>query len=214
MILSYVYDPKTLDIIHHCTGSIAAPELVLYLAGMSLLALPLLDFGFSKLPQLVDLRWLARRNTLRQLDKASKRRAVGNCVCRGAGLHPNDTDARVLWASIMLAVAEVTNPCLECRRVVFLNNAAIRLDGGMARYGSPFSRVVDKTNVDRRVRLKIICLARFGVGVEEKIEAIALLSEVSIVQFSENPDINTPCAMCLCTKLCHHASNIPLQPRP
>lgn len=85
---------------------------------------------------------------------------------------------------------------------MFFDNATVCLDGSMARYGSPFSRVVDETDVDRRVCLKIVCLARFGVGVEEKIEAVALLFGVSIVQLSENkrhsPDINTPCVMCLC----------------
>jgi hypothetical protein len=209
LILSYIYDSRTLDII------IIVPDRLL--AGAPLLALPLLDFCFSKLPQLVDLRWLARGYALRQFHKASKRGAVGNGVRSGAGLHANDTDARVLWTSIMLAVAEVTDPCLERRRVVFLDNATVCLDGSMARYGSPFSRVVDETDVDRRVCLKIVCLARFGVGVEEKIEAVALLFGVSIVQFSENkrhsPDINTP-VLCVCVELCHHASNIPLQPGP
>lgn len=75
----------------------------------------------------------------------------------------------------MRTVAQVADPCLQSGRIVLLHNAAIGLDGGMSRDRGPFTTVVDEADVDGRVCLKVIGLAGFSVGVEEKIEAVALL---------------------------------------
>lgn len=82
----------------------------------------------------------------------------------------------------MFAVAKVTDPCLQRRRVVLLDDTAVRFNGCVAGYGSPFAGVVDKADVDGGVRLKVVGLAGLGVGVKEKIKTIALLYSVSAVQ--------------------------------
>lgn len=81
----------------------------------------------------------------------------------------------------MCAVAEVANPGLECWGVVLANDLAVRLDGGMTRNRCPLAGVVDKANVDRLVLLQVVSLARLGVGVEEKVEAMSFLFAISNV---------------------------------
>jgi hypothetical protein len=79
----------------------------------------------------------------------------------------------------MRAVTEIADPGLERGRVVLPHNLAICLDGSVAGDGSPLARVVDEAEVDGLVLLEVVCLARLGVGVEEEIEAVALLRLVS-----------------------------------
>jgi len=55
------------------------------------------------------------------------------------------------------------------------DDVAIRLNGGVARDGSPFAGVSDEAEVDRSVGLEVVGLAGLGVGVEEEVEAVALL---------------------------------------
>jgi len=73
------------------------------------------------------------------------------------------------------AVAKVTKPSLEGWAVVLSNKAAICADAGVSSDGSPLSRSVDEGNVDVRVSIEIVGLARLSVGVEEKVNASSLL---------------------------------------
>ena len=75
----------------------------------------------------------------------------------------------------MNAVAKVTEPRLEGWAVVLSNKAAICADAGVSGDGSPLSRSVDEGNVDVRVSIEIVGLARLSVGVEEKVNASSLL---------------------------------------
>lgn len=127
------------------------------------------------MPQLVDTRRLAGRDTLGQLNEATNSGSPRDSILCSLGLDPDDTNPRILWAAIVLAVTKITNPSLQSWGVVLPNNITVGLDRGMARDGGPLARGVDEPNVDRRVLLKVIGLARLGVGVEEEIEAVALL---------------------------------------
>jgi hypothetical protein len=113
-----------------------------------LLGLPLRDLGLVKVPELVNAGRLAGRNPLGKLDDATNSRSPRDSVLCSLGLDTDDANAGVLWATVVLAVTEVTDPGLQGWRVVLPDNVAVGLDRGMARDGSPLSGVVDEANVD------------------------------------------------------------------
>jgi hypothetical protein len=88
------------------------------------------------------------------------------------------TNTGVLGSTVVLAITKVTDPRLERGGVVLTHNLAISLNRGMTRNGCPFTRAVDEANVDRLVFLEVVCLAGLGVGVEEEVEAVALLCSI------------------------------------
>lgn len=75
----------------------------------------------------------------------------------------------------MDAVTEVAKPSLEGWAVVLSNKAAVCADAGVSSDRSPLSRGVDEGNVDMRVSIEVVGLARLGVGVEKKVNASSLL---------------------------------------
>ena len=97
-----------------------------------LLGLPLGNLRLVNVPQLVDARGLASRNALGKLDKATYCGLPRHSILCGLSLDPNDTDARVLWATVVLAVAKIANPGLQGRGVVLLDDGTVGLDRGMA----------------------------------------------------------------------------------
>jgi hypothetical protein len=126
-------------------------------------------------PQLIRLWGLSRDQALRKVHgTANDALSRDRILCRRS-LDADDGNARVFGAAIMLAVTEVTQPGLERRRVVFANNLAVGLDGCMAADRCPLARGCDEGDVYARVRAKVVRLAGFGVGVEEEVEAVALL---------------------------------------
>jgi hypothetical protein len=135
----------------------------------------LLDLLLAQIPQLVHIRRLSSRNTLCQLDEATNLRLLRHSVLRGASLDADDANARVLGTTVVLAVTEVADPGLERGGVVLADDFAVGLDGGVAGDGGPLARVVDEADVDGCVLLEVVGLAGLGVGVEEEVEAVALL---------------------------------------
>jgi hypothetical protein len=75
----------------------------------------------------------------------------------------------------MDAIAEVAEPSLEGWAVVLSNEATICADAGVSSDRSPLSGGVDERNVDMRVSIEVVGLARLSVGVEEKVNASSLL---------------------------------------
>lgn len=75
----------------------------------------------------------------------------------------------------MLSIAQVSKPCLELRGVVFLDGLTVGHDAGSAGEGGPLAAAVKEGDVDVGVRLKVVGLAGFGVGVEDEIETAAFL---------------------------------------
>lgn len=90
----------------------------------------------------------------------------------------------------MLAITEVTDPSLQCWRVVLLDDSAVGLDGSLAGDRCPLARVVDESNVDGSVLLQVVGLARLGVGVEQDVKSVCLLLSVSsfLVNRSDTSD--------------------------
>lgn len=75
----------------------------------------------------------------------------------------------------MDAVTKVAEPSLESWAVVLSNKAAVCANAGVSSDRGPLSGGVDERNVDMRVSIEVVSLARLGVGVEEKVNASGLL---------------------------------------
>jgi hypothetical protein len=82
---------------------------------ISLLGLPLLNLSLANLPQLVDAGRLSSCDTLGQFNEATDASSLGHGVLSSVGLDADDGNTWVLWAAVVLAVAEVANPSLERR---------------------------------------------------------------------------------------------------
>lgn len=63
----------------------------------------------------------------------------------------------------MLAVAQISEPCLQGGAVVLLDHLPVRLDVRIASDGGPLARRVDERDVDVRVRGELVRLVRLGV---------------------------------------------------
>jgi hypothetical protein len=161
----------------HLCGAAAAPcEFVSMLSWKSVFAiLTLLNLLCLDVPKLVHLSSLAGDNALGELNCTTNGRAPGNSVLCGLAGDLDEADARVLRATVVLAVAEVTEPGLERGRVVLLDARAVGLDGSGAGDAGPLAGVVEESKVDLGVLLEIVGLAGLGVGVEDEVDAVVLL---------------------------------------
>jgi hypothetical protein len=136
---------------------------------------PLADFLFANLPQLSDSRGVTRHNTLHHLYSSSNHSLSCNLVCSGLGLDSDDADSWVILATVMCAVTKIAEPGFQGRRVVFLDSGAVGGDAGFAGDGSPLAGTVEECDVDSVVGGDIVSLARFGIGVEYKVDATRFL---------------------------------------
>jgi hypothetical protein len=126
-------------------------------------------------PQLVHLSSLASDNALGELNGTTDGCAPGDSVLCGLAGDLDEANARVLRATVVLAVTEVAEPGLERRRVVLLDAGAVGLDGSGAGDAGPLAGVVEESEVDLGVLLEIVGLAGLGVGVEDEVDAVVLL---------------------------------------
>jgi hypothetical protein len=92
-------------------------------------------------------------------------------------LDADQTNARILWATVVLAVAEISQPGLEALRVVLAHTGAVGLDLGLAGDGSPLAAGVNEADVDVGRVVEVVGLAGLGVGVEDEVNAVLLLIE-------------------------------------
>lgn len=136
---------------------------------------PCLNLLLGNLPQLVNSWCASSNNTLGHLQRSRSSVLPNNRVRRRDGLDADDTDTRVLWAAVVLTIFEVTEPRLQCWRVVLADRLAVGVDLGGAADGSPFAGTVKEGNVDVGVGLKVVGLAGLGVGVEDEIDTAVLL---------------------------------------
>jgi len=143
--------------------------------------LTLLQLLLTQIPQLVHLWAAPRRHALCKLHKSSHSRAAADSVLRGNRLHLDQTDPRVLWATVVDAVAEIPDPGLQALGVVLLDLGAVGLDAGLAADAGPFARGSKEGQVDVVVEVEVVGLAGFGVGVEDQVDAVALLLNGSVV---------------------------------
>jgi hypothetical protein len=85
------------------------------------------------MPQLIHLRRLTRNHPLSNLQHATKNgRTPADSVLRSLSRDLDDTDTWVLGTTVVLAVAEVTEPSFEGWGVVFADALAVGLDFGAA----------------------------------------------------------------------------------
>jgi len=135
----------------------------------------LLNLVRLDVPKLVHLGCLASDHTLGELNGATDSRAPADGVLCGLAGDLDEANARVLRATVVLAVTEVAEPCLESGRVELLNTGAVGFDGGSAGDAGPLAGVVEEGEVDLGVLFEVVGLARLGVGVENEVDAIVLL---------------------------------------
>jgi hypothetical protein len=122
---------------------------------------PLLNLLLTNLPQLIHAWRLASCNTLRELDHTTNCRAPRDGILRRHGLDFDEHDTWVLWATVMLAIAQVAHPRLQAGRVVLLDGFAISDNVGSTADRCPFTTGGEEAQVDIGVRLKIVGLTRF-----------------------------------------------------
>ena len=92
-------------------------------------------------------------------------------------------------------VTKVAQPGFEGRRVVRLDLGTIRDDRRIARDRRPLPRAVEESQVDFGMGGQIIRLAGFGVGMEQKVDAIAFLCDTGAFSFDSPPDFfYDPCS--------------------
>jgi hypothetical protein len=146
-----------------------------YKSAISVRRAPIRDLGGADLPQIVDLGGLARDSTSGHLGNPAEDVLRNERVRSGGGLDPNDTDAGIILRAVVLAIAEITQPCLERRAIMLLDERTVRDDARLPGDGSPLSRSVGEGDVDVGIARQVIGLARLGVRVEEKVDAAGLL---------------------------------------
>jgi hypothetical protein len=80
----------------------------------------------------------------------------------------------------------ITHPGLQCRGVVFLDGVAIGEDAGGAGNGGPRAIGGEEGDVDVLVRVEVVGLAGFSVGMEQVVDASGFLGgkrNISMVVF-------------------------------
>lgn len=75
----------------------------------------LLDLALTQVSELVDCSSLAGNSALYNFDRACQEVLRGSGVCDGFSLDFDKTDSGILWATIVLAITEVSKPCLQGR---------------------------------------------------------------------------------------------------
>jgi hypothetical protein len=55
----------------------------------------------------------------------------------------------------MFSITQVSQPCFQCRGVIFLDDAAIGEDGCCAGHGGPLAGLIEKGDVDVGVRVDV-----------------------------------------------------------
>ncbi|KAL2292704.1 hypothetical protein FJTKL_07796 [Diaporthe vaccinii] len=103
---------------------------------VSMHASPLGDLSLCDLPQVVDSSRLAGHSTLRNLSRPADEILRDNSVGCGDCLHTNHTDARVVLTSIVLAISENSQPSLQNRTVVLLDQLPIGLHSCQSSWSS------------------------------------------------------------------------------
>jgi hypothetical protein len=93
---------------------------------------PLRDLARADFAELVDGCGLASHGTLGDLSRSPEEGLVSDRVGDSQSLDADDSNSRIVLRAIVLAIAKISHPGLQCRGVVFLDQAAVGLDGGGA----------------------------------------------------------------------------------
>ena len=102
-----------------CNAIVLRPQALLHhLVALS----PRQDLLLTELSQLVDGWSIASDNTLSHLDASAECILPDNGIGRRLGRNLDDTNSWVLWSSVMLAIAEITQPGFQSFRIVLSDN--------------------------------------------------------------------------------------------
>lgn len=137
--------------------------------------LTFLQLILRQFPQLIHIRRTPRHRPLHNLRPASQHRLRSNRIRRRLGRNLNDPNPRILRSTIMGSIFQIPQPRLQRRRIIFANHLAIDDNFGFAANGSPFAGGIEEGDVDFGVGFQVVGFAGFGVGVEEEVDAAALL---------------------------------------
>ena len=140
-----------------------------------MISLTLLQLFFTDLPQLVDL---GRRTSDSPLDNfyASPQRGPRlDGICCGQSLDLDDTNPRVLWSSIMLAVLQIAKPRFQRGGVVFANCLTVSDNVGFAGDACPCTRTVKERDIDFIIRLEVVGFTGLGIRVEKEVNTASFL---------------------------------------
>jgi hypothetical protein len=130
---------------------------------------------YTNLSQLINLRRLPRQHALHHLHPPRHHIAPRSRIRDRLRHDLDDADAGIIGPAVMRAVAEVAQPRLQLRAVVLLDRGAVGDDARGAGEGGPFAAGVEEGDVDGGIVLEVVGFAGFGVGVEEEVDATALL---------------------------------------
>lgn len=142
---------------------------------ISKVSLTLLQFFLSDLSQLVDLWRCTSNSPLNNIYAPSQRSACRNCICCRQSLDLDDTNPRVFWSSIVLAVLQIAKPRFQGRGVVCADRLTVSDNLSLAGDRGPFTSRIEKGNVDLGIRLQIIGFTRFRIGMEKEVDAASFL---------------------------------------
>lgn len=109
---------------------------------------PLRQLRLVEIPQLVDAGRRARDGALRNLNGAANGSGIGNGILRRLGSDLDGADAWVVWAAVVLAVAQVSEPCLERGRVILVHKGAVGDDLRCAGNACPLATGREEGEVD------------------------------------------------------------------
>ena len=137
-------------------------------------ATSLLQLLLAQMPELVDLRRLARNHTLSNLDRTADCGGTRSSILRRLARDLDHNDTRILGTTIVLSITEVAEPGFEGGGVVLADLFAVGLDGGFAANAGPFAGVVEEAEVDVRMGFEVVGFAGFGVGVEDEVDVVLL----------------------------------------
>lgn len=129
----------------------------------------------TQLPQLIHTRCPSRYHSLCDLYAPTNRTLSNYRIRRCLRRDLDDANSRIFRTAIVLSVAEIAEPRFEGGRVVLFDDRAVGDDVCLAGHGSPLTGAVEEGDVDVRIRVDVVGLAGFGVGVEDQINTASFL---------------------------------------
>ena len=89
----------------------------------------------------------------------------------------------------MYPIAKITEPGFKCWRIVSPHVFTVRDHGRLAANRGPFARAVEEGDIDVGIRVEIVGLSAFRVGVEDQIDPTVFL-EILISFFVSPPRLD------------------------
>lgn len=85
----------------------------------------------------------------------------------------------------MRTIAQVAQPGFERWRIVCPHDFTVRYHGRLAAHRGPLARAIEEGDVDVWVRIQVVGLSAFGVGVEEQVDPTVFLENALVSSFGK-----------------------------